>query len=173
MFDALIEGEDDEPNTDNINELKISYININGLNNDKIKNTDMIKDMDNADIICFSETHLKNESDYPLIECYSGQHTTGKKSIKSGRNIKGISVYIKDELKDLKIDKVISEKGTIIINRITQKCEQLSDIYLLICYRSNKESKYKDKDFYENIKDYIIKYKMENILIIGDLNGRK
>ena len=42
----------------------------------------------------------------------------------------------------------------------------------MICYRSNRESKYKDKEFYHNIKSHILEYKMENIIIIGDLNGR-
>ena len=132
----------------------------------------MIKDMD-ADIICFSETHLKEEDNFPIINRYSGRHTMGKKSLKTGRNIKGVSVYIKDNLDNLEFKNVVNEKGTLIITKITsKKYEYLRDIYLIACYRSNRESKYKDKDFYQNIKNHILDHKMENIIILGDLNGR-
>ena len=111
-------------------ELKISYININGLNKNKINDTDMIKDMDNANIICFSETHLKEEDDFPTINNYSGEHTTGKKSLKSGRNIKGISVYLKDNLDNVEFENIVNENGTMMITKINSKKTGAYRIYI-------------------------------------------
>ena len=169
IFNRLEEGEDDENDSDEIKQLKIYYININGLNQSKINNTDMIKDMDDADILCFAETHLKNEDQFPMIRNYTGYHSIGKKSTNLGRNIRGISLYVKDDIQNIKIENIVNENGRILIAKIIV---HTSCIYAIICYRSNRESKYKDKEFYQIIKDYIIQHNMENIIMIGDLNGR-
>ena len=165
-----MEGEDEDELTEYLN---IKYVNINGLNDDKILNSDLMNDMENADIICFCETHLKDIDNFPIIKNYEGHHSIGKKECKLGRNIKGISIFFKDSLINLKFENIVNYKGTVMIEKISStKFRCFKDIYLIICYRGNKESRYKDKQFFQIIKNYILQYNMENIILIGDLNGR-
>ena len=48
--------------------MKIFYININGLNEEKVISEDFIDNCKKSDILCFTETHLKPEADPPSIE---------------------------------------------------------------------------------------------------------
>ena len=101
MFDSK-EGEEsdapNDPNEENENNcnqiLKIFYANINGLNDNKIQQTDMMKDINNSDIICFTETHLSKDEEHPEIEDYLSYHTCADKKSILSRNIKGVSCLL-------------------------------------------------------------------------------
>ena len=56
-----------------IKSLKTFYVNINGLNDQKLRHEIKI-DTKDSDIICFTETHLKNEDDIPAMDDYNGYH---------------------------------------------------------------------------------------------------
>ena len=44
--------------------------------------------------------------------------------------------------------------------------------FLLVCYKENRESKYKTKSYFENVKRHITGQKMKHMILIGDLKGR-
>lgn len=182
IFSKELEGEemnekenDEAEQKDHINyqSIKISYVNINGLNQQKIANSDMIKDANDSDIICFTETHLKEEDDFPVIDNFIGCHTIVRRNNYLGRNIKGISVYYKESIKDTQVETLVSENGSITILKISNKYWlEFKEIFLIICYKENRESKYKENAYFETVKKYMINFKMRNIILIGDLNGR-
>lgn len=155
----------------NVQELNIYYTNINGLNAYKICQSDMIDDIKDIDIICLTETHLNNESEAPKIKGYRNINTVTQKEKRFGRNIKGITTYMKDN-NDLKIEEIKKENGTFIILKLSNIKWRINEIFLIVCYNEPRESKYRDKNFFENIRNKIIKYKMKNIIILGDFNAR-
>ena len=48
----------------------------------------------------------------------------------------------------------------------------MKEIFLIVCYKDNRESKYKERNYFEKVRFYISKFKMKDIILIGDLNGR-
>ena len=179
IFDELKEGEDEIMTAGRKlkkhMEIELFYVNINGLNSDKIKNDFFIHDIQRANIICLTETHFSDTQDQSVLENCYGFHTTVKKNISRGRNIKGVSVYVKegDNISLLNVESLIKERGNLQILKLnSMHWDHLEDIFLIICYVDNRDSKYKDREIYENIKQYMIQFKMKNIIIIGDFNGR-
>ena len=160
-------------NEKHLQSLKIFYVNINGWSSQKIQHSDVIADIDNADIICLTETHLRNEEEFPVIENYDAFHSLVNRNNYIGRNIKGVSIYFKDNLHNTNIEELINEKGNLMILKITNsEWTQIDELFLLICYKEDRESKYKTDNYFENIQQHIIDQKMRHIILIGDLNGR-
>lgn len=153
--------------------LKIFYVNINGLTDKKIQHSDLIEDLKNGDIICFTETHLRDDVDLPKINNYDAYHTTINKSKSIGRNIKGVSVYYKETIPNTNIQEVFKEKGNLLIIKIKNvNWIDINEIFMNFCYKEDRESKFKTHDYFGNLKQHILNYKMKHIIIIGDLNGR-
>ena len=48
----------------------------------------------------------------------------------------------------------------------------IRDRFLIVCYKEDRESKFKTDDYFERIKGLIVEFRMKNIIMIGDLNGR-
>ena len=89
-----------------------------------------------------------------------------------GRNIKGVSIYYKD-MPNVTIQEIVNENGNLIILKISNKnWTSLKDLFLIVCYREDRESKFKTENFFEIIKLHIINSKMKHVMIMGDLNGR-
>ena len=104
----------------NTQHLKIYYLNVNSLTIDKIRNPDMISDLNNADIICLTETHLRNEEEFPIIPGYNAYHSIVNRNTRYiGRNIKGISIYYKENLGNTKLEEIANERGNLLIIKIT------------------------------------------------------
>ena len=78
--------------------IDIFYANINGLSEKKINQSDMLKDIDRADLICLTETHLREENELPNIDGYRAFHTIVNRKNYLGRNIKGVSIYCKENM---------------------------------------------------------------------------
>lgn len=157
---------------DNVQTINIYYTNINGLNINKIKNSDMIKDINEMDIICFTETHL-NETNVISLDQYNEIATYSKIHNNLGRQIKGVSLYYKNSENGLKFDTILSKNGDTLIIKITNlQWKEIKELFLILCYRESRESKYADKKYFSKIKDVILKYKMKNIILLGDLNSR-
>lgn len=155
--------------------LKIFYVNINGLTYQKLKDPNIITDIKNNDIICFVETHLREDDEPPEIKHFVGFHTVVNKNKTNfnGRNIKGVSVYVNDKLQNTRIENVVSENGNLIILKVNNsKWKGMKEFFILCCYKEGRDSHYKEDNYYGILKDYIINLKMTNIVIIGDLNGR-
>ena len=76
--------------------IELFYVNINGLNEDKIKNEDFLHDIQEANIICLTETHLTRTQAQPVLKNCYGLHTIANRNINRGRNIKDVSIYIKE-----------------------------------------------------------------------------
>lgn len=132
-----------------------------------------MQDINKADIICFTETHLKKEDEPPNIDGYQAFHTLVNRSEYLGRNIKGVSIYYKNNITNTQINEMLSENGNLIILKLTNaNWEESEALFLIVCYREDRESKFKTDDYFENIKRYITEFKMKHIFIIGDLNGR-
>ncbi len=182
IFNDKKEGEEVRNNlmNDEINEsfqtLKIFYVNINGLTKQKIQHTDLIADTNNADIICFTETHIKYEEEAPVINNYAAYHALVNRNKYTGRNIKGISIYFKENLdtkKTTKVEELVNEKGNLVILKITNtKWTVMNELFLIVCYKEDRESKYKTENYFDNIQQHMIDQKMRHIILIGDLNGR-
>ena len=86
--------------------MNIFYVNINGLNDQKLKQIDVHKDFRNADIICLTETHLRYEIEFPKIDNYDqAYHAVVDRKNYMGRNIKGISTYIKESTTEQSLKK--------------------------------------------------------------------
>ena len=150
--------------------IKLFYTNINGLNVNKIKDANVIKDTLDADIICFTETHLSEHNLLP-IDQYDMIETTSKTKNNFGRQIKGINLYYKT--KDMVIENIIAENGDMIIIEVKNKqWKEVDKIHMIFCYRESRESKHADKYYLNKIKDYIGKFRMKHIIILGDFNSR-
>ena len=149
------------------------YVNINGLSDEKINQSDMMKDIDKADLICFTETHLRKEYEPPNIDGYRAFHTLVNRKNYLGRNIKGVSIYCKENMNNTQIEEIVNQDGILIILKLTNvKWEKFETLFLIVCYKEDRESKFKTDDYFERIKGLIIEFKMKNIIMIGDLNGR-
>ena len=98
--------------------LKIFYVNINGLTDKKIHQSDLTEDLKYADIMCFTETHLKDNADLPKINNYNAFHTSVDRNKFIGRNIKGVSIYHKENILDTIIQEMLKEGGNLIIIKI-------------------------------------------------------
>ena len=48
----------------------------------------------------------------------------------------------------------------------------LKELYLIICYKEDRESKFKTLNYFDNLKQHLVNFKIRDVLIIGDLNGR-
>ena len=161
-------------NNDNSCMYQFFYANINGMNNHKIDDSELMIDANKADFLCFTETHLRYADEIQNIKEYKSYHacSTGNKNT-LGRNVKGVSVFVKEAIEDTDAIEVVNENGNLIILKIyNEHWYEMKEIFLIVCYRDNRESKYADKDYLNNIKDYIFKFNMKNIILIGDLNGR-
>ena len=154
--------------------LKVFHVNINGLTDQKLELKEFKDDIENADIICFTETHLRREMEFPILENYeTAYHAVVDRTNYTGRNIKGVSIYVKDNITNTKIEEVINEGGNLIILKIkTVKGMEPREIFFAVCYKEDRESKFKTYDYFENLKQHIVTHKMKDIFIIGDLNGR-
>ena len=155
--------------------LKIFYVNINGLTDKKLKQKEIQIDMKNADIICFTETHLRREMEFPIIEGYEKSfHAIVDRTHYIGRNIKGVSIYVKDSVECTEIKEVVNERGNLIILKVKNSkwIEPSDELFIAVCYKEDRESKFKTEGYFENMKHHIVNHKMKNILLIGDLNGR-
>jgi exonuclease III len=155
--------------------LKIFYVNINGLSDKKTQNIDLDKEIKMADIICFTETHLEQDSEPPIIKKYKAFHTIVNRNRTKyiGRNIKGVSVYYKEEIPDTHIEELVNERGNLVIIKLSNPhWSEIDELFIIFCYKEDRESKFKTSDYFENIKKYMITYKMENLILVGDLNGR-
>ena len=105
------------------------------------------------------------------LDQYSMIGTTSKNKNNFGRQIKGINLYHKTE--NTVIKDIISENGDIIIVEMKNKqWKEVEKIHMIICYRESRESKYADKNYFDKIKEYIEKFKMKHIIMLGDLNSR-
>jgi len=155
-------------------QIKLFYVNINGLSDQKLQHPDLTDSLKNADIICFSETHLKHDCDHPIMKDYNKAfHAIVQREHFIGRNIKGVSFFCKDNLPNLKIEELVNEMGNLLIVKISNHYWiEIDVIFIVVCYKEDRESKYKTNHYFEKIKQYIIKFNMENVMIIGDLNGR-
>ena len=143
------------------------------MNEYKIKNSDLVNDFKNYDILCFTETHLKEEECPPVVDNYIGYHSIVKRKNYIGRNIKGVSVYIKETNNSMKCEEIKNENGNLMILKVSNtQWKEINSIYLIVCYKENRESRYKENDYFEKIKQYMIELKIHNIIMIGDLNGR-
>ena len=150
--------------------VKLFYTNINGLNVNKIVEVNKINDTCDADILCFTETHLREYNNLS-IDQYDVMNTTSKTKNNLGRQVKGISLYHKKE--SLNIEKLASENGDIIIIQISnQQWKEINRIHIILCYRESRESNYADKEYLDKIKSYIEKFKMKHVIMLGDLNSR-
>ena len=161
-------------NNDNSCMYQFFYVNINGMNRHKIDNSDLMTDVDNADFLCFTETHLRYADEIQNINEYKSYHacSTGNKGT-LGRNVKGVSVFVKEAIKNMDVSEIVNENGNLIILKIcSDYWYEMKEIFLIVCYRDNRESRYVNQDYLNNIKEYIFKFKMKNIILIGDLNGR-
>ena len=154
-------------------QIKIFYININGLSDQKIQHPDLCESLKDKDIICFSETHLQKDCEPPIMEDYNALHAIVQREHFIGRNIKGVSVYCRQNISNVKIEEVENEMGNLLIIRISNPNWIETDaLFLILCYKEDRESKYRTYHYFEKIKRCIIKHNMENIVMIGDLNGR-
>ena len=71
------------------------------------------------------------------------------------------------------VQETVNENGNLIILKISNKnWTKLKDLFLIICYREDRELKFKTENFFEIIKLHIINSKMKHVMIMGDLNGR-
>lgn len=130
----------------------------------------MIEDIKETDFVCFTETHLN--SNFPL-NYYTEIETFCEKKNNLGRSIKGVSVYFKTNDNSFNVEEIVAENGdTIIIKLSNHQWKEIKEIFMIICYRESRESKYADKNYLDKIKKYISKFKMKNILMLGDLNSR-
>ena len=154
--------------------LKIFYVNINGLTDQKLEQKEVKEDIVNADIICFTETHLRREMEFPSLENYEkAYHAVVDRTNYIGRNVKGVSIYVKDNITHTNIEEVINEGGNLIILRIKNaNWVEPNEIFIVVCYKEDRESKFKTDGYFENLKQHIVTHKMKDIIIIGDLNGR-
>ena len=56
-----------------------------------------------------------------------------------------------------KIEEIINENGNLIILKILNKnWLEIKDLFLIVCYKEDRESKYKTGNFFENIKQYTV-----------------
>ena len=169
----LIKCHDDPRAKNNKHRLKIFYVNINGLTTKKMEQLDMIQDIGNSDFICLTETHLYEEEGFPDIKDYIGYHTCENRKKSFGRNIKGVALYHKNSINNIKITEIFKDKGNLLIIKISsQDWKFLKELHLIVCYKEDRESKFKTKDYFENLKEHIINFKIQNVIIVGDLNGR-
>ena len=162
-------------NHDECNAIEMFYVNINGLTENKIKHTDLMNDAGNSQIICFAETHLDFENEPIAINSYIAHHSCCRRNNILGRNVKGVSIFLKENsnIANSRSTVIVSENGNLLIIKFSDSTwKDINDIYLILCYRDNRESKHTDKNFLSRISKYISDYKMKNILMIGDLNGR-
>ena len=68
---------------------------------------------------------------------------------------------------------MINERGNLVILKLTNgNWTEIDELFIVICYREDRESKFKTRNYFENVKQHMINYKMKNVVIIGDLNGR-
>ena len=180
IFDKLEEGEDeiigkDEREQRKFMNIELFYVNINGLNENKTRNSDFLQDTQNADIICLTETHLNVNNEQSLQGNYSSFHTNVEKNNNRGRNIKGVSIFVKeiDYISQPDVENLVKEKGNLQILKLSSTYwNNLQDLFLIVCYVDNRDSNYKDRELYENIEQYMTQFKMKNIIMIGDFNGR-
>ena len=153
--------------------LNIFYVYINGLNEHKIQHSDLLKDSKGADIICFTETHFRDDVECPIIENYKAYHTILNRTKFLGRNIKSTSLYCNDALFGTEIKQVISERGNLIILKLTNNNRsEIGELFIIVCYKEDRESKFKTKNYFENIKRHKMDLKMKHVITIGGLNGR-
>ena len=140
---------------------------------EKLDHPDLAEDLKKADIVCFTETHLKSDPLLPQINNYKAIHSIVNRNNFLGRNIKGVSVYFKDCIPDTKVQEIHNENGNLIIIKIENRTWiDMKELFVIICYKEDRESKYKTNDYFEILKHQIITHKMEKIIIVGDLNGR-
>ena len=72
-----------------------------------------------------------------------------------------------------KFENMVNENGNLVIVRVSNKnWKDFKEFYLVVCYKEDRESRFKTDSYFEKLKDYIIKLKMDNIIVIGVLNGR-
>ena len=45
-------------------------------------------------------------------------------------------------------------------------------MHLIVCYKEDRESRFKVANYLEYLKAHILNFEMDNIIIIGDFNGR-
>ena len=64
---------------------KFFYVNINGLSQNKIENSDLLSDAKRANFICLTETHLKYENEISDINQYQSHSTYSKGNSFLGR----------------------------------------------------------------------------------------
>ena len=153
--------------------LEIFYVNINGLNHKKLQHPDLTEKLKKADIICFTETHLKDEDDPPTIDNYKAFHAIVSRNKYIGRNIKGVSVYCKENIPDMNVEEVINERGNILILKLSNRnWTDIDELFVIFCYKEDRESKFKTKNYFDNVKQHIVNHKMKDVMIVGDLNGR-
>ena len=104
---------------------------------------------------------------------YIGYHTCADQKRLFGRNIKGVSIYLKNTANEIKTTEIINEKGNLLILKLSCKnWKNFKDLHLIICYKEDRESKFKTKNYFEILKQHIINFKIRNMIIVGDLNGR-
>ena len=133
----------------------------------------MMNDIDRADLICLTETHLREENELPNIDGYRAFHTIVNRKNYLGRNIKGVSIYCKENINNTQIEEIVNQDGILIVLKLTNiKWEAIETLFLIVCYKEDRESKFKTDDYFERIKGLIVEFRMKNIIMVGDLNGR-
>lgn len=106
--------------------LKIFYVNINGLNNNKRK-LKYLENIDDANLICFTETHLLKEEEELEIEDYIGYHTisvqmkslTGRNTCTKGVGNKSQFILKTWMLWTMKTTVIFNDKDTLFILKLS------------------------------------------------------
>ena len=122
----------------------------------------MMKNINKADmIISFTETHLRQEYDPPIINSYQARQKS---------RIKGISIYCKENMNNTQIQEIVYQGGIIIL--ATYKLTNLKWLKFETSFLIAKMRKIENRNSKLMIIMKELEFKMDDIIMMGDLNGR-
>ena len=160
-----------------IKELKISYLNINGLKSKeshKFDNHDLIESIQNSHIICLSETHT-SQDDVIHVPGYRTHHISRKKHKRAPKASGGLVLLIKEDVKNgVKVEYVNSEMLWVLLDKSFFHLRK--DIHIACVYFSPRSSSIhlqNQVDIMEVLENEIVKKSQSGkVMLIGDMNAR-
>ena len=140
---------------------------------------DFIEYIKQYDIVILGETWIqKNDLTNLDIEGYYSDHVFASKSLGTtkGRYSGGITVYVKNRLKDHVTIAEKNDYGLLWIKLSKTILKYDIDTYIGYLYAREKYSRifrHEDVDYYELLETDIVKYQLlGKVLVTGDFNGR-